>query len=72
VKHYEAKPAALRGGAPYLGNQQYRGNGRMRSCNKCLQHRPAESGTHVKLRGRAQWVSTLCCAPVPAAAETAS
>jgi hypothetical protein len=33
-----AKPARYKDGSLYAGNQQYAGNGTMRSCGKCNQH----------------------------------
>jgi hypothetical protein len=36
----ELKTARLRDGRAYTGNQQYAGNGTLRSCAKCGQHKP--------------------------------
>jgi hypothetical protein len=34
------KPARTTEGKPYTGNQQYAGNGMVRSCGKCGRHKP--------------------------------
>jgi hypothetical protein len=36
----DLKTARLRDGRAYTGNQQYAGNGTLRSCAKCGQHKP--------------------------------
>lgn len=49
-------PLALIGfGRTVTGNQQFKGNGRMRSCARCGQRRPEFTGGWHTFLGRKQW-----------------
>lgn len=59
----DVMPPRLTTGEAYVGNQQFAGNGRQRSCARCGQHRPESTGGWRLFIGRKQWHCAAHLAP---------
>lgn len=67
-RHEDTRPR-LTTGEIYEGNQQFRGKGRSRSCFKCGEHRPADTGGYRLFGTRKEWVAPCCMRPAEGAGQ---